>query len=414
MKQSRVLFENNEVTLLDLMLIMARRKRIIVLGTAFFILLSFIAIFSMKPAYQSEARVLIPQSSSSTSSLLTSVAGASTAGIVGGILGLGSSASMYYGLVKSRDIADTLIDTYNLCDSYARDRIFPINLLPYTRDDCREKLASILSPQLDSDSGIITIDVEDGDPQRVQGMANTVLDELQKLNMRLVMTEASQRRAFYEAELRKAHEALSNAEDAVKGFQEQSGAIQIEDQAKAILDGIATLEAQIAAKEIQIKVMKTYATPQNPDLKRAQEELQGLREQRNRLEEKNATYAAGQAKQGNVIIPTSDIPSLGTDYLRKMREFKYQETLYLLLLRQNETARLDEAKDPGVIQVVDRGYLPQKKIRPKPVLMLVAGTFVGIIFSIFAAFMLEYLQRTSKDPSSQAKWRNFLWHIRKV
>lgn len=415
MTQSTALFENNEVTLLDLALIVAKRKRIIVFGTLFFILLAIIANFTMKPAYQAEAKILIPQSASSGSAMLSQIAGAGAAGIVGGMLGLGSSASMYYGLVKSRAIVDALIDTHNLCESYAKDRVFPLSLLPYTRDDCRDKVLSILSPQLDTESGIITIDLEDSGPKRVAGMANTVVDELLKLNMKLVMAEASQRRAFYDGELRKAHEALSKSEDEVRQFQERSGAIQIEDQARAILDGIATLEAQIAAKEIQIKVMKTYATPMNPDLKRTQEELAGLKEQRRRLEEKNATYnPAGQTSQGNVIIPTAEIPSLGTDYLRKMREFKYQETLYLLLLKQYEVARLDEAKDPGVIQVVDRGVVPEKKVRPKLILMLVASTFVGFFFSVFAAFLLEYLKRTSNDPSSRVKWRNLLWHIRRV
>ncbi len=168
----------------------------------------------------------------------------------------------------------------------------------------REKLINnVLSVRDDKKSGIITINIEDKDPKRAAEMANAFVEELQKLNTGLAITQASQRRLYFEEQLQAAKASLTQAEENVKGFQEKTGTLHIESQAKAVLEGIGMIRAQIAAKEVELKVMKTYSTPQNPDLKRVEETLRGLRAELAKMEGKGG-------KGHDPLMPTGRMAQL--------------------------------------------------------------------------------------------------------
>ncbi|PJA81043.1 MAG: chain length determinant family protein, partial [Nitrospirae bacterium CG_4_9_14_3_um_filter_41_27] len=261
----------------------------------------------------------------------------------------------------------------------------------------RRGLADTLKARDDKKSGIITIGVEDKDPKRAADMANAFVEELKNMNKGLAVTEAGQRRLFFEEQLKDTKEALIKAEDSMEGFQERTGAIKIDEQAKAVIEGIANLRAQIAAKEVGLKVMRTYATPQNPDIQRAEEELRGMREQLGRLETRSGGH------NPDPLMPTGRIPALGTEYIRKLREFKYQEALYEILLKQYEAARLDEARDAAIIQVIEKAIPPEKRVKPKRKQMVMIATFSGLFFSVFAAFFMEYIEKLKSNPEDKVR-----------
>lgn len=397
--------DDRETSLLDLFIVMAKRKKLLLTVTLAVTLLMAVLTFYMDSVYQGTARILIPQNNTSASAMIGQALGIS-GGIISGLTGGSNPTSMYASLIKSRKLADGLLDQFHLYDLYKKDRIFPIRYFPFPREEAVKRVQSDIVLEPDTDSGVIDIHFNSKDQDRVADMTNFIVDGIMNLNQGLLVTDASHRRSFYEGELRKTQDSLGKAENDLRSFQEASGAIQIDDQAKAILEGIATLEAQIAAQEVQIRVMKTYATPQNPDLKRAIQQLDGLREQQRKLESRSENMASS-------IIPTSQIPSLGTDYLRKVREFKYQETLYLMLLKMLESARMDEAMESGAIQIVDRAVRPDARNKPKPIVMIIAGIFVGFILAVFAAFFAEYLERKSVELDSRDKWKKFRYYLRR-
>lgn len=199
-------------------------------------------------------------------------------------------------------------------------------------------------------------------------------------------------------QLKDAKESLIKAEESMRGFQERTGAIKIDEQAKAVIEGIAQLRAQIAAKEVGLKVMRTYATPQNPDLQRTEEELRGLRAELRKLE------ARGSDHNPDPLMPTGRIPGVGTEYIRKLRDFKYNEALYEILLKQFEAAKLDEAKDAAMIQVIEKAIPPEKRAKPKRKQMVMIAMVTGFFFSIFAAFFMEYIEKSSKGPDNKERF----------
>ncbi len=370
--------------LLDLLLVMAKRKRLIIgitLGSAF--LVAVISLL-MSPIYLAETKILSPQvNSSMTAQLLNQIGAAS--GLLGVAPGVKSPNELYIGLLKSRPVLDRIIDRFDLMKLYD---------VKY-REDARRSLLKNIKARNDLKSGIITVGIEDKDPKRCADMANALIEELRIMNKGLSVTEAAQRRLFFEEQLKDAKDSLSKAEDAMKGFQEKSGAVKIDAQADAIIGGISQLMAQIAAKEVQVRVMRTYSTPQNPDILRAEEELKGMRDQLSKLESKS--------EGGGVMVPTGNMPSTGTQYVRLMRDLKFNETLYELLFSQFQAAKIDEARDAAVIQVIEKAVPPEKRVRPKRRLMVLLAIISGFFISVALAFFMEYLEGASSNPEYREK-----------
>ena len=377
---------SDEINLLDYLVVLLKRKRLIIGITFGAAIITAIISLIMPPIYRAETKILPPQQGSSMATQFLSQLG-SAAGLVGGAVGIKTPNDLYIGLLKSRLVLDGVIDRFKLMELYKTK----------SRENARRGLADTLKARDDKKSGIITIGVEDKDPKRAADMANAFVEELKNMNKGLAVTEAGQRRLFFEEQLKDTKEALIKAEDSMEGFQERTGAIKIDEQAKAVIEGIANLRAQIAAKEVGLKVMRTYATPQNPDIQRAEEELRGMREQLGRLETRSGGH------NPDPLMPTGRIPALGTEYIRKLREFKYQEALYEILLKQYEAARLDEARDAAIIQVIEKAIPPEKRVKPKRKQMVMIATFSGLFFSVFAAFFMEYIEKLKSNPEDKVR-----------
>jgi len=388
--EERQIQQEDEINLFDYLIVLLKRKRLIMGITFGAAIITAIISLIMPPIYRAETKILPPQQGSSMATQFLSQLGSAAGligGAVGGAVGIKTPNDLYIGLLKSRLVLDGVIDRFKLMELYKTK----------SRENARRGLADTLKARDDKKSGIITIGVEDKDPKRAADMANAFVEELKNMNKGLAVTEAGQRRLFFEEQLKDTKEALIKAEDSMEGFQERTGAIKIDEQAKAVIEGIANLRAQIAAKEVGLKVMRTYATPQNPDIQRAEEELRGMREQLGRLETRSGGH------NPDPLMPTGRIPGVGTEYIRKLREFKYQEALYEILLKQYEAARLDEARDAAIIQVIEKAIPPEKRVKPKRKQMVMIATFSGLFFSVFAAFFMEYIEKLKSNPEDKVR-----------
>lgn len=378
-----------QINLIDLLIVLAKRKRLIIGITMGVAICTAIISLIMSPVYMATTKILPRQKSSDSSDLASHLQMLDQAGVIsilsGGALGIKTSNDLYIALLNSRPVLDRIIDMFDLMKLYNSK----------SRDEVRRSLKDKIMAQDDKKSGIITVNIEDKDPKRAADMANAFIEELRVMNKGLSVTEAAQRRLFFEEQLKDEKDSLSKAEEAMKSFQEKTGVVKIDTQATAVIENISHLKAQIAAKEVQIKVMRTYLTSQNPDIQRAEEELKGTVEQLGRLESKN--------EDGSALVPTGNIPSASTEYVRRMRDLKFNETLYGLLLNQYEAAKLDEARDATVIQVIEKAVPPEKKVKPKRMQMVILTMIASLFVSIFAAFFIEYMERIKIDPENKER-----------
>jgi tyrosine-protein kinase Etk/Wzc len=370
-----------------LLRILLRRRRMILAFTLGAAVVAAVASLLLPPVYRAETKILPPQQGGAgiAAQILGRMGGA-FGGLLGTSLGVKTQGDLIVGMLKSRTVLDTVVDRFDLVALYGVEY----------REDARRRLFSGTRIQLDERSEVITVSVEDRDPKRAADMANTFVAALRDLSSGLALTEAAQRRLFFEEQLRAVEANLAVAEDAVRGFQEETGALEISAQARAVIEGIASLRAQIIAREVQAQVMRAYATSENPDLQRIEEEVKGLRAALARLEEK------GQAGP-DPLMPAGRLPSVGTEYLRKLRDLKYNETLFEVLAQQYEMARIDEAREAAVIQVIDRAVPPERRAWPKRSLMTVVGMLAGFVLSLFISLLLEFLPGIALGLHPRAK-----------
>jgi tyrosine-protein kinase Etk/Wzc len=381
------------VSLIETATELARRKWFLAALTLGAGVLGAVVSLILPLRFTAETRILPPQqqAQSSAAMLLSTLTGGSS--------GLGSLASaagvslktpndLYVGMLKSRLIADDLIRRFDLQKVYgAKDMT-----------DTRKALAK-KSDIVSEKDGMISISVEDRDKHRAAALANGYVEELRNLTKGLAITEASQRRFFYEDQLKQAKEDLAAAEIALKQAQEKSGMIQLDTQAKAIIEGLGELKARIVAKQVEVQALRSYATEQNPQLSIAESELAGMQFELKRLEHQS----------GSDVFDLSlrNIPEAGLEYIRATREFKYRETLYELMAKQYEIARLDEARDATLVQVVAPAIEPDRKSFPPRTLMTLVSAFTGLFLGCLWIMLGQWHAGLQADPVRAAQLQAF-------
>lgn len=364
--------------------IVIRRKKMI-LGVFSVVAIAALATsLLLPPTYSSKATLLPPQQQSSSVSALMGQLGG-LAGAAGSLAGLKNPNDLYVGMLQSRTVADNIIARYKLEERYKQDSM----------QDTRkafEKKRRITSGK----DGMISIEVDDKDPKVAADIANAHVDELMVLTKTFAITEASQRRLFFEKQLKLAKDELANAELALRKTQENTGMLQLSGQVQGIIASMAQLKGVIASKEVEAASMRTFATGQNPALVRVNEELRSLRGQLEKLQAKQ------DGKDGGLLTSTGNIPEVGLEYVRKLRDVKYYETVFELLAKQFEMAKIDEAKDTSTIQQLDKAIPADKNSGPKRLMIALAGLAGGLVLGIMMAIFYEkYLPRRNVSAVSK-------------
>jgi len=384
---SRTDAKEGEISLLDILITLAERKRFIFKVTAAFALLAVAIAFLLPVRYSATVTILTPQQNTSMAAALSAQLGSlsSMASLAsGGGLSLKNPNDVFLGMLSSRAVEDAMVQRFNLMGEYRKKYL----------SDARKALEKRTTLDGSGRDGQIHITVEDRDPQRAVQLANGYVDQFRSLSQRLAITEASQRRLFFEQELEQAKNKLADAEEAMKQNEQTSGLIEVNTQAKALIESAAVLRAQIASKEVQIQGMETYATGENAQLVLARRELAGMRAQLAKL------GGSEDSSSAEFLIPKGKVPEAALEYIRKMRNVKYYETIFDILARQFEAAKLDEAKQGAVIQVVDPATVPDKRSFPKRGLIVIGATILGFIFGVFAAVFLAFFQHVQSDPKA--------------
>jgi tyrosine-protein kinase Etk/Wzc len=383
--------EEDEISLLDLLIVLAERKRAVILTTAAFAVLSVIVSLLLPLRYTATVTLLPPQQNSTMSALtaqlgslggLASLAGGSLAG---GSL-LKNPNDMYVAMFKSRVVEDAMIQRYGLMQQY-HERYLSI---------ARKKFEQCVTVDDTTKDGLIHISVEDHDPRRAAELANGYVDAFRDLSQNLAISEAAQRALFFKSQLDQTKDNLANAEVAFAQTQQKTGLIQADSQARALIELAASLNAQITAKEVQIQAIETYATGQNAQLLQAQQELAGLRAQLAKL-------GGNQDISDGIIVPKGQVPSASLDYIRRLRDVKYYETIFEILARQYELAKLDQAKEGALIQVVDPAIPPDRKSFPKRSIIVIVATMLGFFFGCCRALFNASMERLRADKATDAK-----------
>lgn len=381
---------SDEISLLDLLIVLAERRWTILTITLAFAVGALVISLILPKSYTGSVVLMPPQQNTSIGNALASQLGnlgsmASLAG-GGGSLGLKNPNDMYVAMLRSRTVEDAIVRKFGLMAEYHKRYL----------SDARKALEKHTTLDGNGKDGLIHIDVEDHDPQRAADLANGYVAAYRNLSANLAITEAGQRRLFFQQQLEQAKDNLADAEEALKKTEQTTGLIQLDSQARALIESAAGLRAQIAAKEVQIQALSTFATGENSQLVQAQQELDTLRGELAKL-------GGSEDMPDSLIVSKGRVPEVGLEYVRKLRDVKYYETIFDILARQFEVAKLDEAKEGSVVQVVDPAIKPDRKSSPKRGLIVIVATFAGIFIGVFVALLQAGWAHMRSDPDSSAK-----------
>jgi uncharacterized protein involved in exopolysaccharide biosynthesis len=379
----------DDVSLLDLLIVLAERKRMILYITAAFALVSILWSLFLPVWYTADVTLLPPQQNSSLGSAIASQLGnlgpmAALAGA--GSLGLKSPNDMYVAMLKGQTVEDGMVQRFHLETEYKVKRL----------SDARRAFERHSSVDGSGKDGLIHISVEARNPDRAMQLANGYVDEYRTLSKNLAVTEAEQRALFFQQQLEQTKNSLANAEVAMQKTEQTTGLIQLDSQARALIESAAMLRAQIAAKEVQVEAMQTFASGGNAQLIQAQQELQSMRAQLAKL-------GGAEDNPNALIVPKGKLTESGLEYVRRLRDVKYYETIFDILARQFEIAKLDEAKEGSLIQVVDPAVRPDRRSFPKRTLIVAIATFAGLLIGILTALVQSGWARLKEDPEAHSK-----------
>jgi len=362
-----------EVSLIEALVQLVRYKRLIAMVTSSVILLGILYCLTLPTLYTSTTKIMTPQQTQSSATLLmsqlTNSGAGSLAAVAGGGLGLKNPNDLYVGLLDSRPVADAIIQEFGLINEYQSKDMTA----------ARKTLAGRTQMTTER-SGFLAVSVTDSDKQRAAQIANAY-----------TVTEASQRRLFYEEQLKQAREALVAAELAFQQVQQQKGLIQLDAQARAMIESLSALRAQVAAKQVEVEALRSYSTEQNPDVQLAERELTSLEAEETSLEQRNQVPGIAGLGLGNV-------PAAGLEYLRAAHEVQYQQALYDMLMKQYDAAKLDESKDAAIIQVVEPAIAPNQKSSPHRLLILIGFAIAGFLVSCVLVRILWWRNALKSTP----------------
>jgi tyrosine-protein kinase Etk/Wzc len=364
--------EGDDISLLDLLQVVADHLRLLVLAPLAVGLVALGLSFQITPVFTARSLILPPAQQASAATALLANLGP-LAGAAGAAAGLKNPGDQYVAFLKSASVQDALVSRFKLQERFGVK----------FKEDARRQLAAVSRISAGTKDGTISIEVDDPDPRVAADMANAYVEELQRLTSRLALTEAQQRRRFFEGQLAQTRDKLTQAEQALKSSGVNPGAIKA--NPTAAVSALAQLQAQITAQEVRLASYRGYLTEAAPEIRQGLVELAALREQLRRLE------ASGSGVDG------------GSDYVARYREFKYQETLFDLFSRQFELARVDESREAAGAQVIDAAQPPERKSKPKKALIAMVATLASGFAVLLLVFVRHALRSAARQPDTQAR-----------
>jgi uncharacterized protein involved in exopolysaccharide biosynthesis len=376
------------------LIVLAKRKSFIFKFVGIAVILSVTTVLLLPNTYTAKAKIMPPQQNQSMGAMAALSQLGPLAALAGQGMGLRTPSDLFVALLRSDTVAYGLIDRFSLMTVY-KEKL---------RIDARRGLED-RSQITAGKEGVISISVDDRSPQRAADLANAYVEELEKLTKTLNMTEAGRRRLFFEREVKMANEDLADAEVAFKQTEEKTGLILLDSQSKAMIGSLTSLRAAIAAQEVKVQAMRSFATAENPDLVMAEQELATMRAQLERVER-------GQGKRSIADVPLENVPTAGLEYVRKYRDVQYHEALFQLLAKQYEAAKIDEARDTLFVQQMDKAFPPERKSGPHRALIVLSATFLALLAAILIAYSIESLESANQHAQFAARLQMFKFYLR--
>jgi tyrosine-protein kinase Etk/Wzc len=383
--------DEDEISLLDLAIALGEEKNTLFAIPAITTTLAIVVSLLMTPIFSAKTVMMPPQQQQSGAASALASLGA-LAGLAGAAAGVKSADEMYIAFMQGETLQRAVIEKLGLLERYKKKTIF----------ETREELKDKVKITAEKKSGLIAISADDQDPEFAAKLANTHVEELRNLMGKLAVTDAQQRRVFFEQQITKTQEELAQAEANFRAAKEKSGMQVTAVIAEGSVRASAEMRGQIAAKEVQMQAISRFATPQNPDVQRLGSELGALRSQLAKIEQ----GSGGEER-------TTPLQQLA---VKSYRDIKAREAMMGVLVAQYESARVDESREGPLIQVVDAAQVPERESKPKRATIVLVAAFAGLFLGVLVAFVRRAVRNAASSQEGGARMAKLkeAWRIKRA
>jgi uncharacterized protein involved in exopolysaccharide biosynthesis len=414
---------SDTVRFVDFVLPLVRRRRMIVRVVLLAAVASVVASLLWPKTWRATVTLLPPERRMDNPGFIPGSfegLGASLRGV--SLRHVATPTDIFLAILESRNVAEALVTRLGLQEEYGAK-----SLQKATRR--LQKSTHVVVTQ----DGTIRIEAFASSPERAANLANAYVEELDRVNRTLAGAQAVAIREFIETELGETRMRLTDAEEALRAFQEQHGAIEVTEQTKAVIQAAAEIRARILTAEVELGVLRRTRVESHPDVVQAKDVLSELRLRLAEIEGRDQPIVAVETKsprpgehgtngdsaaappvpRAEIFPPLSRVPQLGLQWGRLFRELKTQEAVVGLLTEQFHRARIEEKRSLPTVRVLDPAVPPERRWRPRRALFCAVGTACGLALAVTIAYGLEIARRIREDPERYGGLREIGADLRK-
>lgn len=401
--------EANEIDLLDYVKVLVKYRKMIVRNVLVVAVLIALISLVLPKTYTAVTTILPPEDTQSPG-ILTTLSNSPLANFI--LKETGTTSDLFVEIIKSRSVFDGVLKkefTPEKDKDNSKKKTLLEILKAKTLSKGREKLNDKINVKA-SPEGIISVAVELNDPHLAADVANALVSELDKINKEKSTSRAKNSRVYIENQLKLTEGKLKNASEQLVEFQEKYKAVSLEEQTKIAIEKAGELKGNILAKNVELGVALQTMKPDNVLVVELKKEIEELEKQYNYLQYGDSLALEDQKE---FYIPFAEVPEVGLELAKLMREVKVQETVWELLNQQYYHAKIQEARDTPTIQVLDEAVPPELRTKPKRKLLVLISSFLAFIVSIFWAFISEYFHHVKNDNENYSKTKEISEDIKK-
>ena len=392
--------QDDTFTVLDLVLVLVRRRRLIVAttGIAAVVLLG----------YNILAMVIDPESRWNllptwfTASVTVSIAddgpdyGAGAATLLSRIPdtgGLADFASLLApGTSTDASRAQELLIGREILDALARQQEFVTDASG--NDDiarARERLGKNLDTEYLFESDLLVISYDHYYPDQAAAGLEFAVQRLRAKMHALTIERVRRRKIFLDERLAEVRQDRTEAQDALTEFQQEFGVINLAAQSESAIQNVTALKTELYRKQVELHSQIELLGENTAAVVRLRSAVDQLRTLIREIEH-------GFIEFQDSAIPLQELPALGVRYLDLATELSVHDTIYAFLRSQYESTRIEENAKESAFQIVEEVEVPLRKSRPSRALICIIGTLAAFMASILAAFAVERFKRAESDP----------------
>lgn len=383
-----------EVNLRDYFKVIVKWRRFIVFNTAVITVLAVIISLVLPKKYTATATLLPPVEQPEILGI-SSLLGGGLGGMasLAGLQGMVNPSDVFVKILGSRTVMEGVIKKCGLMEEYGTES---------TEEALRElDGATSVEAYLE---GVITVSVDAKTAILAADIANSYVDELDKFNQEVNMTRGKRNRIFIEDRLEKVKEDLKAAEESLRDFQQRHKTVSLDDEITVAIEAASNLKAEIIAKEVQLGLLRGYATEQSAPVKRLRSEIAQLNRQLREMEYGSKAQSSSTKFGAGFSIPFAKLPAVGLELARLTREATIQGALFELLTQQYEQAKIVEARDTPTVQVLDKAVPPERRSFPQRRKLVVVGFVFSVFVGVGLSFFLEYVEKVQGRPNEYEEW----------